>query len=84
MPRSTQQVQPVTLTVALARQRHPAVGRNTLYEGIRSGRLAAVRVGKRLAISLAALDAWVEAGCPTENEAPARNAPPNQLEASGA
>lgn len=80
MPSSPQQVQPVTLTVALARQRHPAVGRNTLYAGIRSGRLAAVRVGKRLAISLSALDAWVEAGCPTEDGMPDRGAPRDLLE----
>lgn len=56
---------PATLTVHLARQRHPAVGRNRIYEGIRAGRLKAVQVGRRLAIAVEDMDAWVAAGCPT-------------------
>lgn len=58
-----------TLTVRLARYRHPAVGRNRLYDAMRSGDLHAVKVGRRIAIAIDALDAWVAAGCPvTEAE----------------
>lgn len=55
---------PATVTVPLARQRHPAVGRNRIYQAIASGSLSGVRVGKRLAIPVDALDEWVKAGAP--------------------
>lgn len=57
---------PSTLTPALARQRHPAVGRNRLYQAIRSGALRGVRVGRRTAIDVLELDDWVQGGCPIE------------------
>lgn len=55
---------PVSLTVQLARHRHPAVGRNKIYAAIATGALPAVRVGKRLAIGTMDMDAWVASGCP--------------------
>lgn len=57
-------MEPVTLTVAMARRRHPAVGRNRIYSAIASHALPAIKVGKRLAIHVDELDAWVRAGCP--------------------
>ena len=57
---------PASLTVPLARQRHPAVGRNRIYAAIASGSLTGIRVGKRLAIPVDELDEWVAAGAPTE------------------
>lgn len=56
---------PLTVTVPLARERHPAVGRNRMYAAITSGALPAVKVGKRLAIPIDELDRWVMSGCPT-------------------
>lgn len=53
-----------TLTVALARKRHPAVGRNRIYTAMRSGSLRSARVGQRNAIPVEDLDAWVMNGCP--------------------
>ncbi len=53
-----------SLTVPLARRRHPAVGRNRIYAAIATGTLPAVRVGKRLAIGVPEMDAWVALGCP--------------------
>ena len=55
---------PASLTVQLARHRHPAVGRNRIYAAIATGALPAVRVGKRLAIGTMDMDAWVASGCP--------------------
>ena len=55
-----------TLTVPLARLRHPAVGRNRIYRAIASGALEAVRVGKRYAIDVNGMDLWVARGCPVE------------------
>ena len=60
-------VSPASLTVSLVRQRHPAVGRNRIYEAIANGVLAGVRVGKRLAIPVDEVDEWVAAGAPTES-----------------
>lgn len=57
---------PVTLTVGLALQRHPAVGRNRLYAALKTGALHGVRVGRRTAIHIDDLDAWVTAGCPVD------------------
>jgi len=54
----------VTLTTQLARLRHPGLSRNRLYDGIRSGALHSVRVGRRIIIDTEALDQWVAAGCP--------------------
>lgn len=59
---------PETLTVALARMRHPAVGKNRLYAAMTSGALSSARVGRRIAIPVAALDAWVMAGSPVEDQ----------------
>lgn len=56
---------PASLTVPLARQRHPAVARNRIYAAIASGSLTGIRVGKRLAIPVNELDEWVAAGAPT-------------------
>ncbi len=58
---------PASLTVRLARQRHPAVGRNRIYDAIASGTLSGIRVGKRLAIPVDELDEWVAAGAPTNS-----------------
>jgi len=58
-------VPPASLTVQLARQRHPAVGRNRIYDAITNGMLTGIRVGKRLAIPVNEFDEWVAAGAPT-------------------
>lgn len=58
--------EPRTLTVLMARRRHPAVGRNRLYQAMKTGALPSVRVGRRIAIATPALDAWVMSGCPVE------------------
>jgi excisionase family DNA binding protein len=50
----------------MVRQRHPAVGRNRIYEAIANGVLTGVKVGKRLAIPVDDVDEWVAAGAPTE------------------
>jgi len=55
---------PATLTPDLARARHPAVGRGRLYAALQSGALHGVRVGRRTAIDVHALDSWVAQGCP--------------------
>ena len=65
-------VPPASLTVQLARQRHPAVGRNRLYDAIANGMLTGIRVGKRLAIPVSELDEWVAAGAPTSKSAVAK------------
>ena len=57
---------PASLTVTMARDRHPAVGRNRIYAAIGSGALFAVRVGKRLAIPVDDLDSWVASGAPVD------------------
>jgi excisionase family DNA binding protein len=57
---------PNTLTVEMARKRHPAVARNRIYNAVRSGSLPGIKVGKRLAIPTEELDHWVMAGCPVE------------------
>ncbi len=62
--RSNPGLSPATVTVPLARQRHPAVGRNRIYQAIARGSLTGVRVGKRLAIPVDELDEWVTAGAP--------------------
>jgi excisionase family DNA binding protein len=59
------QYEPRTVTVAIARSLHPAVGRNAIYQAMRCGALEHVRVGKRIAIPTEQLDAWVMRGCPT-------------------
>jgi excisionase family DNA binding protein len=59
---------PQTLTVPMARMRHPAVGKNRLYAAMTSGTLPSVRVGRRIAIPVATLDAWVMNGCPVNEE----------------
>ncbi len=59
-------VSPASLTVSLVRQRHPAVGRNRIYEAITNGVLTGVKVGRRLAIPVDEVDEWVAAGAPTE------------------
>jgi excisionase family DNA binding protein len=59
---------PYTLTVAMARMRHPAVGKNRLYAALASGALSSARVGRRIAIPVTALDAWVMSGCPVSRE----------------
>lgn len=64
--RSAPALSPASVTIPMARQRHPAVGRNRFYEAIATGALTGIRVGKRLAIPVDALDAWVAAGAPTE------------------
>jgi hypothetical protein len=61
---------PRTVTVRLARERHPSVGRNRLYLAMQSGALPSVSVGKRLAILVEDLDAWVASGCPTAASGP--------------
>lgn len=62
----TRLMEPVTVPLSMARQRHPAVGRTRFYTALRSGTLPSVRVGRRTAIRVDALDAWVALGCPTE------------------
>ena len=57
-------VTPRTVTVALAKDLHPAIGRNRMYRAIQSGALRGARVGKRFAIPVDELDAWVMAGAP--------------------
>lgn len=64
--RSAPALAPASVTISMARQRHPAVGRNRIYEAIATGALTGVRVGKRLAIPVEALDAWVAEGAPTD------------------
>ena len=58
-------LEPLTVTVALARTMHPAIGRNAIYAAMNSGVLENVSVGKRRAIPVTALNAWVMNGCPT-------------------
>jgi len=58
---------PQTITVAMARMRHPAIGKNRLYVAMTSGALSSARVGRRIAIPVAALDAWVMAGSPVDS-----------------
>ena len=70
-------VSPVTLTVRLARLRHPAVGRNRIYEAAATGAIEAVRVGKRLALDIDSLDAWVRSGCPRATTVESDPTPPN-------
>lgn len=53
-----------SVTVALAKQMHPAIGRTRIYRATQSGALRSVRVGKRLAIPVEDLDEWVLAGAP--------------------
>jgi excisionase family DNA binding protein len=48
--------------------RHPAVGKNKLYAAMTSGSLPSVRVGRRIAIPVETLDAWVMNGCPVNDE----------------
>jgi hypothetical protein len=55
---------PRTFTVAMARARHPAVGRNRIYTALQAGVLPSVAVGKRTAIDVDDLDDWVRDGCP--------------------
>lgn len=57
-------VEPTTVTVALAKDLHPAIGRNRMYRAIQSGALRGVRVGKRFTIPVDELDEWVMAGAP--------------------
>lgn len=59
-------MEPKTMTVSMARGRHPAVGKNRIYEAISGQALPAIKVGRRLAIDVHEFDAWVEAGCPTQ------------------
>jgi len=61
---SERSVTPRTVTVALARDLHPAIGRNRVYRALQSGALRGARVGKRIAIPIDALDEWVMAGAP--------------------
>lgn len=56
---------PTSVTVPMALQRHPAVGRNRIYEAIANGALNGIKVGRRLAIPVEDLDLWVADGCPT-------------------
>jgi excisionase family DNA binding protein len=63
----TYRTMPSTLTIPMARDRHPAVGRNRIYAAIAAGALPAVRVGRRIAIRVEDLDAWVMAGCPVQS-----------------
>jgi len=56
----------LSVTVKMARQAHPALGRSRIYEAMRTGALPSVRVGKRACIPLAALNEWVAAGAPTQ------------------
>lgn len=55
-----------SVTVKLAQERHPAVGRNRIYAAIASGDLKGIKVGKRIAIPTDELDLWVLAGCPVD------------------
>lgn len=59
-------MEPISVTVAMAREAHPALGRNRLYAAMRTGALPSVRVGKRICIRLSALNQWVEAGAPMQ------------------
>lgn len=61
---NTLTISPKTVTVTLAKQMHPSLGRTRIYRATRSGALHSVRVGKRLAIPVEDLDAWVLAGAP--------------------
>jgi len=61
---NTLTILPKTVTVTLAKQMHPSLGRTRIYRATRSGALNSVRVGKRLAIPVEDLDAWVLAGAP--------------------
>ena len=36
------------------------VGRNTIYEGLRSGKIPAIRLGKRFVIPRAAITEWLK------------------------
>jgi len=65
--------EPLTVTVELALFRHPPVGRNRLYQALRTGALQSVPVGKRTAILITDLDAWVLSGCPTDRPSPSRS-----------
>jgi len=57
-------VVPTTVTVTIAKQMHPSLGRTRIYRATRSGALQSVRVGKRLAIPVEDLNTWVLAGAP--------------------
>ena len=57
---------PRTVTVAMALERHPAVGRNRIYLALGSGALPSARAGKRIAIAVEDLDEWVLANCPKD------------------
>lgn len=57
---------PSTVTVQIARAMHPAIGRNAIYAAMKNGVLQNVSVGKRRAIPVEALNAWVMNGCPTQ------------------
>ena len=59
-------MEPLSVTVAIARQVHPALGRGRIYGAMQSGALQHVRVGKRICIPLAALNDWVAAGAPVK------------------
>lgn len=55
---------PRSVSVNLAKQMHPSIGRTRIYRATKSGALRSVRVGKRLAIPVEDLDAWVFSGAP--------------------
>jgi excisionase family DNA binding protein len=66
MNRNEDDMEPVSVTVAMAREAHPALGRNRIYTAMQTGALPSVRVGKRICIPLSALNQWVAAGAPTQ------------------
>jgi hypothetical protein len=57
---------PVTVTVELARELHPSLGRNRLYFAMRADVLEHYKVGKRMAIPVDALNEWVRSGAPVK------------------
>ncbi len=58
----------LTMTVAEA-ARCLGIGRNSAYEAIARGEIPVIRVGKRLLVPKAALDALLAAGQPKKNDA---------------
>lgn len=58
---------PITVTVELARVLHPSLGRNRLYFAMRADVLEHYKVGKRMAIPVDALNEWVRSGAPVKH-----------------
>lgn len=51
--------EPLAISISKA-ARHAGIGRSTLYEQIKAGNLASLKIGKRRLIRIADLDAWLQ------------------------